>query len=255
MAMVRRSYQCCCFDIKMDVPANYTVLEEDCGASQPLMQAGAHWCYCCNRRVVCLLSKNIVNYDAPVQKCPTKDNAYVDVDIHFTFRLPQNNEKLVHQFVYRLGAGRFDELLAAEVEENIRNFINTIFLHQVFDLKSDMANDMMQQLNHKFNKYGIMFEQCNVTGVFVNPQLINALTEKTKLKIELKNHQKEQENLKLTLENEEQQKLTLLENKNRREYHLLEEQIKRAVIEQAQSEKEAQTRNDKMLIKAEAEAR
>jgi regulator of protease activity HflC (stomatin/prohibitin superfamily) len=197
----------------------------------------------------------IVNYDAPVQKCPTKDNAYVDVDIHFTFRLPQNNEKLVHQFVYRLGAGRFDELLAAEVEENIRNFINTIFLHQVFDLKSDMANDMMQQLNHKFNKYGIMFEQCNVTGVFVNPQLINALTEKTKLKIELKNHQKEQENLKLTLENEEQQKLTLLENKNRREYHLLEEQIKRAVIEQAQSEKEAQTRNDKMLIKAEAEAR
>jgi len=50
------------------------------------------------------------------------------------------------------------ELLAAEVEENIRNFINTIFLHQVFDLKSDMANDMMQQLNSKFNKYGITFE-------------------------------------------------------------------------------------------------
>lgn len=82
--------------------------------------------------------------------------------------------------------------------------------------------------------------------------MIEALTEKTRLKIELKNHQKEQENLKLTLENEEQQKLTLLENENRRKFHLLEEQIKRAVIEQAQSEKEAQTRNQQMLTNTEA---
>jgi len=58
-------------------------------------------------------------------------------------------------------------------------------------------------LNLKFNKYGITFEQCNVTNVIVNPQLIGALTEKTRLKIELRNHQKEQENKKLTLENEE----------------------------------------------------
>jgi hypothetical protein len=66
-----------------------------------------------------------------------------------------------------------------------------------------MANDMMQQLNMKFNKYGITFEQCNVTNVIVNPQLIGALTEKTRLKIELRNHQKEQENKKLSLENDE----------------------------------------------------
>lgn len=128
MCMVRRNYSCCCFDLKFDVPANYTVLEEECGAKQPLMRPGAHWCYCMCKRVVCLLTKNIVNYDAPVQKCPTKDNAYVDIDIHFTFRMPQSTQQ-VYQFVYHLGAGRFDELLAAEVEENIRNFINTIFLH------------------------------------------------------------------------------------------------------------------------------
>lgn len=129
----------------------------------------------------------------------------------------------VHKFVYKLGAGRFDELLAAEVEENIRNFINTIFLAQVFDLKSEMASDMMQALNSKFYKYGVTFEQCNVTHVIVNPKMMEALKEKTRLKIELKNHQKEQENKKLMIENEEQQKLTQLENENRRTYHLLEE--------------------------------
>jgi regulator of protease activity HflC (stomatin/prohibitin superfamily) len=86
-----------------------------------------------------------------------------------------SDQQLVKEFVYKLGAGRFDELLAAEVEENMRTFINSIWLSQVFDLKSDMANVMMQELNRKFSIYGIQFEQCNVTNVIVNPQLIGAL--------------------------------------------------------------------------------
>ena len=90
--MVKRSYGCCCCEIKLDVPANYTVLEENCGASTGVMPAGAQWCYPCWKRVACMLTRNIVNYDAPIARCPTKDNAYVDIDIHFTFRLPQTEE-------------------------------------------------------------------------------------------------------------------------------------------------------------------
>ena len=77
------------------------------------------------------ITKNIINYDAPVRFCPTKDNSYVDIDIHFTFRLPQTDD-LVKTFVYKLGAGRFDELLVAEVEENTRIFINSIICYIVF---------------------------------------------------------------------------------------------------------------------------
>ena len=66
-----------------------------------------------------------------------------------------------------------------------------------------MAISMMNELNRKFSQYGIVFEQCNVTNVIVNENLIRALTEKTKIKFELKNHEKEQENKKLKLENEE----------------------------------------------------
>ena len=219
IAMVKASYGCCCCDLKFDVPANFVVLEENWGESTGLMPAGAQWCYCCNRRVACMITKNIVNYDAPVQRCPTKDNAYVDIDIHFTFRLP-NNVQQCKNFVYKLGAGRFDELLAAEVEENIRDFIQGIWLSKVFDLKSDMANTMMDQLNRKFAFYGIQFEQCNVTNVIVNPQLIQALESRTKIKFALKNHLKEQENLRLTLENEEAQKLTDLQRENERTDYL-----------------------------------
>lgn len=76
---------------------------------------------------------------------------------------------------------------------------------------------MMNELNRKFAEYGIQFEQCNVTDVKVNPQLMNALKEKTQIKFALKNHIKEQENKKLKLENEEQQNLTDLQRKQERE--------------------------------------
>ena len=68
-----------------------------------------------------------------------------------------------------------------------------------------MALNMMAELNRTFDlKFGVKFEQCNVTNVTVNPNLIAALQEKTRLKFELKNHQKDHQNKKLTLENEEQ---------------------------------------------------
>jgi regulator of protease activity HflC (stomatin/prohibitin superfamily) len=104
------------------------------------------------------------------------------------------NEAEVKNFVYRLGAGRFDELLNAEIDENIRTFINGIWLSQVFDLKGDMARNMINELNHKFQAFGVIFENCNVTNVHVSEQLNRALEEKAKIKYSLANHIKEYEN-------------------------------------------------------------
>lgn len=109
----------------------------------------------------------------------------------------------VKNFVYRLGAARFDELLYAEIDEGIRNFINGIWLSQVFDLKGDMARQMIQDLNKKFAFFGVVFENCNVTNVHVNQTLTQALEEKTKCKYSLANHIKEYGNHKLTLENQQ----------------------------------------------------
>jgi hypothetical protein len=150
IVMVRQSAcTCCCWTLKFDVPTNFVVLEEDCGQSTGVMSAGAHWCYPCNKRVACMITKDIVIFDAPVHRCPTRDNAYVDVDVSFTFRLP-SIEAQVKTFVYKLGAARFDELLAAEVEEGIRNFVGTVWLSQVLDLRSEMAQSMIKELNKKF---------------------------------------------------------------------------------------------------------
>ena len=113
---------------------------------------------------------------------------------------------------------------------------------------------MMQELNQKFASYGIIFEQCNVTNVNVSPSLISALQEKTRLKFELKNHEKEQENKKLTLENEEQQKLTNLQRNNERIMYELEQNIVRAKVDKEQDEVQANTKKEVGKVKAEEKA-
>jgi len=140
-----------------------------------------------------MLTKAIVSYNAPVARCPTKDNAYVSVDLYFTFRMPTQEQEVLN-FVYRLGAARFDELLAAEIDENTRTFVNEIWLNQVLDLKGEMAKKTLQQLNQKFSAFGVYFDSCSVTKVGLSQEMAQALQEKSKVKFELANHVKDQQN-------------------------------------------------------------
>ena len=76
-------------------------------------------------------------------------------------------------------------------------------MKDIFDLKGEMAKMMLEELNHKFVLFGIVFETCNITKVYVSPHLTQALEEKTKIKYTLANHIKDYENKKLGVENEQ----------------------------------------------------
>ena len=154
-------------------------------------------------------------------------------------------------FVYKLGAGRFDEMLYAEIDEGIRNFINGIWLSQVFDLKGEMARQMLADLNTKFAFFGVIFENCNVTNVHVNQTLIQALEEKTKCKYSLANHIKEYGNQKLTLENQQNQELTDMKRTNDRKMQDIKSQIDRSKVEQDQYRMSAATEQEVAIVKAE----
>jgi len=247
--MVKSGSSCCCCTLKFDVPAGLVTLEEDCGKSTGVMRPGAHWCYCCNKRVACMLTQNIITYKAPIKDCPTKDSANIGIDLYFTFKLP-SDETNVKNFIYKLGAARFDELLTAEIDENIRGFINGIWLEDVYDLKGEMAKKMISDLNYKFAKFGIIFENCNVTNVHVSDALQKALQEKAKIKYDLSNHVKEQENKKILVENEQAQILTNLKKENERLMQDMKATITRANIDQEQRIVDATTAKDVIEIKA-----
>ena len=95
IVMVKRNYACCCCECKYDIPAGLTVLEEDCGKSTGVMRPGAHWCYCYNKRVACMLTKAIVNYNAPVNKIMF-EIAYLISDNCIGSQLPHKGQCL-HQ--------------------------------------------------------------------------------------------------------------------------------------------------------------
>ena len=62
-----------------------------------------------------------------IRDVPTKDNVKVSIDISLTFRIGPG-EKEYTIFVYELGPAKLDELLAAESEEAIRNFVRSVKL-------------------------------------------------------------------------------------------------------------------------------
>lgn len=200
-----------------------------------------------------MVTKNLINYCAPIQRCPTKDNAYVDIVINFGFKLPTDAVPLMN-FVYKLGAARFDELLSAEVEENVRNFIQETWLGSVLDVKSDMAKAQTDQLNKKFRQYNIQFENPQVTKVNVSPQFSQALEQKTNIKYAKQNHIKEQQNLRLVLQNEETQLLTDQQRENERKMYELRQEISRAETDKEQDEIQASTKKEQAIQHAQGDA-
>jgi hypothetical protein len=149
------------------VQSGFTTLEEDCGKSTGIMEPGAQFCYCCWKRIACCLTTSQINYNAPVMACPTRDNSYVGVDVHFSLQLP-TNEVQVKKFVYELGVARFDELLYAICDESIRSYINTVWLAQIRDIKEEMTVKMQMSLNETFQQFGVQFRNINITHVKLN---------------------------------------------------------------------------------------
>jgi membrane protease subunit (stomatin/prohibitin family) len=89
-----------------------------------------------------------------------------------------------------LGATRLDELLAAESEEAIRNFVHSVRLSQVQDIKAEIAQTMLGDLNAKFNKFGVYFENVSIMYIKIPNILSSALSETTQYDINLQNQLK-----------------------------------------------------------------
>ena len=66
----------------------------------------------------------------------------VDINLSLTFRIEKNRED-AEAFVYRLGTTRFDEFLAAEVEEGIRGLVYSVTHDRVNDLREEFAQGML----------------------------------------------------------------------------------------------------------------
>lgn len=95
-------------------------------------------------------------------------------------------------FIYELGVLTLNQLLEAEVAEHLRNFINSIPLSKIYDIKGELAQSLLKDLNHSFNCFGITFENVQIPGIKIPDQIRDSLRESTKYTIKLDKQKKEQ---------------------------------------------------------------
>lgn len=120
------------------------------------------------------------------------------------------------KFIYELGPSKLDEMLAAESEEAIRNFVHSVRIAQIQDIKGEIASTLLQDLNKKFAEFGVFFENVQILQIKIPQVLQDALSDATAFDIKLQNQIKKHQNDMLVLENSENQKLTELQRRNMR---------------------------------------
>jgi hypothetical protein len=170
----------CCY-YKLNVPHGIVTLEHIWGKSNGQMDPGYFCCYCSYKRIAAMITKNAVQFNTPIEGCPTKDNVKVSVDIGVTFHIGKEETRVkdCQAFLYSLGANKLEELLTQECEETIRNFIRRIKVSKIRDIKSELTSTLQNDLNIRFNEYGVYFEQVNVMNVIIPRDLRNALQQAT----------------------------------------------------------------------------
>jgi len=129
----------------------------------------------------------------------------VDCNLTLVFAIgcdPEGNPtpEAVKRFVYKLGALRFNEFLAAATDEGIRQLVRATNLTEVYELRGSNQTgirNVLRVLNQKFSPFGVRFTKAAITDVHMG-QLAQILQGTTEFKSKITEADKEHDhNMKL----------------------------------------------------------
>jgi len=236
------------FSFMMEVPSGCTCLLQKFGQDIGEAKSGLHLVpsYV---RIAYVVSNQACTYDAPVLNCPTADDVRVNIDVVLVFQIKDSGK-----FVYKLGAKNFDEFLTGTVNEAIRMLVRQQTHKDVYDLRGDRADMMLELLNKKFLETGVEFVDVKITSVWLPQALASSLEGTTMMDkaMEKLKRQSEFEMMQIKQESEMQ----IEEIKRRSEQVLVSEsgRKRRAELEFEQRSVKAEEDARVALIEAEAKA-
>merc|ERR1719216_722856 len=249
IVLVPNSRMCCscCFTI----PTGANTIVETCGEDDEkdkLADAGLH-CAPYYKRVAYMVSPQAITYNAPVKKCPTKDNVMVDCDLSLVIHIgsPQQPRR-VKDFIYKLGARRFNEYLSAASDEGIRQLVRDTPLDDVYELRGSGGQAgpeaLMRNLAETFAPFGIIFKRAAITDVHIGRMLVKILQGTTEFTAKIKEAQKEHEHkMKLITYNHDQELKTKDRDYDRRIQDAQNDQ-QVALVDRDKAIVDAQSRRD-----------
>jgi len=160
-------------------------------------------------RVAYAVTKQMCSYDAPVKRCPTSDNVLCSVDLTIVFNIFDP-----YDFVYQLGAAKFDDLLSVTIEEKVRKFIRELDHTKIHSLRGDHASALKGDLNGAFKGYGVAFHDVKVTGVWLPTDLANKLEMITKQEIRMETIAAQHEYSKIQVQQTSEMRIEEIRKKN-----------------------------------------
>lgn len=134
-----------------------------------------------------MVTKNTIRFKCPISNVPTKDNVHVSIDMGINFHLAQRSKETdqqdVRKFFYNFGPNRLEELLSEECDEGIRDFLKQIKVSRVRDIKTELTSQLKEDLQRKFNPYGVVIEQVNVMNIIIPRDLRFCLMQTTEFDV------------------------------------------------------------------------
>ena len=247
---------CSCF---YHIPSGVNTIVHNCGDDaypDGLAPAGLQLCKPFWNHVAYMVTQQSCTYNAPVKSCPTKDNVMVDCELTLVFSIgPDSND--VKHFVYNLGALKFNEFLAAECEEAIRQLIRVTPLSDVYELRGSGSNhvqNVLLVLNKKFQEFGVTFSKAAITDVVLNDELRNILQGTTEFKTKIRELDKEHEHNMKLIKYDYQQKLSEKERVYDRRIQDIEADIQVALVNRKKDIINAQSRQEVSVTKEKEKA-
>eukprot|EP01028_Stygiella_incarcerata_P011823 TRINITY_DN691_c0_g1_i1.p1 TRINITY_DN691_c0_g1~~TRINITY_DN691_c0_g1_i1.p1 ORF type:complete len:409 (+),score=117.20 TRINITY_DN691_c0_g1_i1:348-1574(+) len=206
-------------------------------------------CLCSMNRIAFLVTRQTCTYRAPVRNVPTKDNVKVKVNLTLVFSVVDPR-----LFVYNLGAQRFDELLHAAAEEAIRSLVRTTTIGEVYELRGQAADEMLDLLNGKFKQFGVRFSTCTVTQVEMPTAIAQSLEAATTFESRIAEQLKRHEFEMARLQHDCDKSLREAAIVNEKAMKELDAAQRREEIATQKAEIEAQRRREVSIIRAEESA-
>jgi len=158
-----------------------------------------------------------------------------DVVIVFTIREPE-------EFVFNLGAVRFDELLSGAVDEGVRILVRAQSHRTIRELRGNRADSLLHMLNQKFSNMGVVFMNCTITNVTLPTSLFQSLEHTTEMKKAMEKARREQEF-----------ELDELRRKSEIELEELKRKNEQTIVAEQGRRKRAELEYEQRLVKAKEE--
>lgn len=199
------------------------------------------------------VTKQSCTYDAPVKSCPTIDNVMVDCELTLVFQIGPEPPK-VRDFIYKLGALRFNEFLSAAVDEAMRQLVRGEKLENVLELRGSSqagVRRVMESLNDKFRDFGVNFLRAVIKEVRLGQKLEDLLEKTTNFKTKIRDIEKEHEVEMKKISYDYEQKRAEMDRNYDRRLQDIEADMNVALIDREKLKVAAESKKEVNITKSE----